>query len=131
MNKLIHSPDFGLLIFRLFIGLTMAFAHGMGKLPPPDQMVQGVGAMGFPAALFFAWAAALSEFAGGILIAVGLFTRHAAFFMGFTMTVAAFVAHAADPFQKKEMALLYLVSCLLLFFQGAGKYSMDRIFRKK
>lgn len=131
MNKLIHNPDLGILLFRLFIGLAMAFAHGLGKMPPPDRLVEGVTAMGFPMPIVFAWCAALSEFIGGILIATGLFTRLSALALGFTMAVAAFVAHAADPFNNKEMALLYLFSCVLLIFTGAGKYSLDKIIRKK
>lgn len=62
MNALVNRPDFGLLIFRLFIGLTMAFAHGWGKLPPPQMLVDGLSSMGFPLPIFFAWCAALSEF---------------------------------------------------------------------
>lgn len=131
MNKLINSPDLGLLIFRLFVGLTMALAHGLGKVPPPQMLVDGVAGMGFPLPVAFSWGAALSELIGGLLIAVGLFTRPAAFALGMTMVVAAFVAHAADPFERKEMALLYLVACVLLVFQGAGRFSLDRIFRKK
>ncbi|AGH96780.1 DoxX family protein [Pseudobdellovibrio exovorus] len=131
IKKLINNPDLGKLIFRLFVGLSMAFAHGLGKLPPPEQLVQGVASMGFPAAGVFAWLAGLSEFAGGLLIAVGLFTRHSALFLGFTMATAGFVAHSADPFRVKELAFLYLASCVLLFFAGAGKYSLDRIIRKK
>ncbi len=130
MKKLIHNPDLGLLIFRLFIGLTMALAHGMGKMPPSDKLIAGVEAVGFPMPVVFAWCAALAELLGGFLIAVGLFTRPAAFFIGFTMLVAAFGVHATDGFSTREMALLYLVSCLLLVFQGAGRFSLDRIIRK-
>ena len=131
LKKMIHNPDLGLLIFRLFVGLTMAFAHGLGKLPPSEQLIGGVSSMGFPMPVVFAWAAALAEFAGGVLIAGGLFTRHASLFLGFTMGVAAFVAHSADPFNVKEMALLYLASCVLLFFTGAGRFSLDSSIRKK
>ncbi|MEK6773370.1 MAG: DoxX family protein [Bdellovibrionota bacterium] len=131
MKRFLNFPDLGILIFRLVIGLTMGLAHGLGKMPPPEQLTAGLIAMGFPQAVFFAWCAALSEFLGGLLIAAGLFTRHAAVFLGITMAVAVFMAHAADPFGKKELAVLYLASCVLLFFQGAGKFSMDRIFRKK
>lgn len=131
MKKIVLNSDVGLLIFRITIGFSMAFAHGLGKLPPPEQLVMGVGAMGFPFPIFFAWSVALSEFAGGLLIGVGLFSRYAAFFLGFTMAVAAFVAHAADPFAKKEIALLYLASCILVLFHGAGKFSLDYILRKK
>lgn len=130
MKKILNNSDLGIWIFRMIVGFTMAFGHGLGKLPPADMFVSGVGALGFPAPLVFAWCAALSEFLGGFLIGVGLFTRAAAFFMGFTMAVAAILVHGADPFAKKELALLYLASCILLFFTGAGKFSLDRAFRK-
>lgn len=130
-NTNLACNDFAALILRLFAGLTMAFAHGLGKIPPPEMLVQGLGAMGFPAPEFFAWAAALAEFAGGLLLALGLLTRPAAFFMAFTMAVAAFGAHAADPFQKKEMALLYLVISLFFVIYGAGKFSIDRFISKR
>lgn len=131
MKNLIDSPNFGILVFRVFIGLAMAFAHGLGKLPPPQMLIDGVQSMGFPLPVVFAWAAALSEFVGALLIAVGLFTRYAAGFLAFTMGVAAFVVHAQDAFDKKEMALLYLAACVLIMFVGAGRFSLDRIIRKK
>lgn len=88
MNKLIHNPDLGLLLLRIGMGLAMAFAHGLGKLPPSDKLIEGVGSMGFPVPVVFAWLAALSEFAGGILIALGLFTRPASLFLAGTMCTA-------------------------------------------
>jgi putative oxidoreductase len=130
IKKFLNQPDLGLLLFRVFIGAAMAFAHGLGKLPPSEQLVQGVTAMGFPQPELFAWAASLSEFAGGLLIVIGLLTRPAALFLGVTMFVAAFVAHANDTFQQKEMALLYLFSCVLLLFCGPGKFSADRLIRR-
>lgn len=129
MKKLIHNPDLGLLIFRLFVGLSMAFAHGLGKLPPAEGFIARVGQMGFPFPSVFAWSASLAEFLGGLLIAVGLYTRVSSLFLGFTMLVAAFGAHAMDPFSKKELSLLYLVACVLLTFQGAGRFSLDRKLR--
>lgn len=131
MRRLFNYPDLGLLFFRLAIGLSMALTHGLGKLPPSAQLVDGVTAMGFPLPVVFAWCAAMSEFLGGLLIAGGLFTRHASVFLGFTMSIAFFIVHGADPFGKKEMAFLYLAACVLLFFQGAGRFSLDRILRKK
>lgn len=131
MKKYFNQPDLGLLIFRVCIGLTMAFAHGLGKMPPPEQLVTGVESMGFPLPVLFAWAASLSEFLGGVLLAVGILTRLSAAFLGITMAVAAFVAHAQDPFQTKEMALLYLFSCVLLLLTGPGKYSLSRFLPQK
>ncbi|MBL7543027.1 MAG: DoxX family protein [Bdellovibrionaceae bacterium] len=118
-------------VLRVFVGLTMAFSHGLGKVPPPEQLIGGLESMGFPMPVFFAWCAGLAEFAGGLLLALGLLTRPSALFMAITMAVAAFVAHAADPFQKKEMALLYLFISLFFFIYGAGKWSLDAKLLKK
>lgn len=123
--------DFALALLRAFIGLTMAFSHGLGKMPPPEQLIGGVEAMGFPMPGFFAWAAGLSEFVGGILLAIGLLTRPAAAFVMFTMGIAFFVVHAADPFQVKEMALLYLFASLFFVIHGAGRWSVDHFIARK
>ena len=87
--------------------------------------------MGFPLPILFAWLAALSELLGGLLLAVGLFTRYAAFFVFGTMTVAAFIAHAGDPFNVRELALLYWAVMLSLLLVGGGRFELERTFRKK
>ena len=118
--------DLGLLFLRVFIGLALAFGHGLGKLPPSERFLAGVGEMGFPLPVIFGWAAALSEFAGGILLALGLLTRPAAFFVVITMAVAAFIRQAGDPFAERELALLYGTVAVMLLLTGAGRYSIDR-----
>jgi putative oxidoreductase len=132
-----RAGDVGLLVLRL-VGLLMAIGHGMSKLigegrfGPPEQLVAGVEKMGFPMPTAFAWAAALAEFVGGILIALGLLTRPAALALAFNMAVAAFVAHGGDPLfmggkgAAKEPALLYLIPFAALALTGAGRYSIDR-----
>jgi putative oxidoreductase len=120
--------ELSITVLRLYVGFAMAFAHGFGKIPPPERLIEGVTGMGFPMPAVFAWAAALSEFLGGILLAIGLFTRPSAFFLGFTMCVAGFVAHGQDPFDKKELALFYAASCLVFLFRGASGFSVDRFF---
>jgi putative oxidoreductase len=107
----------------------MAFGHGAGKIPPSDGFAEGIADMGFPAPQLFAWAAGLSEFGGGILLALGLMTRPASFFLGITLFVAAFIRHAADPFMRKEKALLFLALAAFFVLVGAGRYSLDRIIR--
>ena len=124
------SAELSIMALRVFAGLVMAFGHGLGKLPPPDGLVGAVAALGFPIPFFFAWMAALAEFAGGLLLALGLFTRPAAFGLVFTMGVAAFGAHATDPFKNKEMALLYLFVALIFMIRGAGRFSIDRFLGK-
>jgi putative oxidoreductase len=122
--------DLFILVARVTVGLSLALTHGYGKIPPADGFVSGLDAMGFPFPLVFAWLAALSEFLGGLFVAAGLFTRPAAFFMGFTMAVASFGKHAADPFAKQELSLLYFCVALIFFALGGGRFSLDRLFRK-
>lgn len=75
--------------------------------------------------------AAFAEFFCSILLILGLGTRLATIPLIVTMSVAAFVAHGADPFARKEMALLYLVSFIVLLFSGAGKFSVDRLIGRR
>ncbi|MCB9026848.1 MAG: DoxX family protein [Bdellovibrionaceae bacterium] len=124
------SSHLGLLFLRLFAGLTLAFAHGVDKVPPNEQFVGFLDVMGFPMAIAFAWLAGLAEFLGGLLVAMGLLSRPASLSVMVTMLVAAFMAHANDPFQKKEMALLYFFVFLLIFLMGPGKFSLDNKIRK-
>ena len=123
--------DVGDLFLRAFAGLTMAITHGLPKLGDEyfKMMVGAASSAGFPAPTFFAWAATLSELAGGLLLALGLLTRHAAFFLASTMAVAAFRIHASDPFAKKEMALLYLAIAVCYLLRGAGRLSVDHVIR--
>lgn len=125
-----NQPDLGLFLFRVFVGVSMAWAHGLGKVPPSEKLIENVTGMGFPLPVLFAWSAGLAELVGGAFLALGLFTRFSALFVGFTMAVAAFVAHGADPYKSQELSLLYLASCVLFLFCGAGSLSMDRIIRK-
>jgi len=121
----------GDLILRGFVGLTLALAHGIGKLPPPERFVHGVTELGFPTPLFFSWLAAGSEFAGGLLLAMGLATRPAAAAIAFTMAVAGFGQHAADPFRVKELAFLFLAIALHYMLAGAGQYSVDALLARR
>ena len=86
--------------------------------------------MGFPAPVFFAWTAALSEFGGGLCVALGLFTRVAAFMVFATMSVAAFIHHIDDPFSKKELALAYWAMAGTIISLGSGQYSLDNMIKK-
>lgn len=116
----------GLLVLRVGAGATMAIAHGLPKLQSfaeksssfPDPL--GVGSSVSMALAIF------GELVCGALIAAGLFTRLAAIPFGITMTVAAFITHGADPFQKKELALMYLVMAIAIALLGPGRWSLDQ-----
>ena len=122
--------DAGLLVLRVFVGLGLALGHGMGKMPPSERFIGGVAGMGFPAPALFGWAAGLAEFAGGLLLALGLLTRPSAFFILPTMLVAAFLREGPS-FGDKEKALLYAAAAVLFVLAGAGRYSLDALIRRR
>jgi putative oxidoreductase len=123
--------DAGLLILRAFTGLALALAHGVRKVPPSEGFVGRVEEMGFPAAELFAWGAGFAEFVCGLLLAIGLLTRPAAFFIVINMAVVAFVAHAGDAFGDREKGLLFGVIALTFLVIGAGRYSVDAFLRRR
>lgn len=75
--------------------------------------------------------AVFAEFFCSVFILLGLGTRLATIPLIVTMGVAAFIVHGDDPFNRKEMALLYLVAFLVLLLSGGGNYSLDRLIHRK
>lgn len=120
--------DLGLMIFRVFAGLSLAYAHGRDKLPPGDAFVARVTSFGFPAEV--AWLTTLTELIGGIMLAAGLATRPVALAMVINFSVAGFMAHAADPYARKELAFMFLAASVMFLLVGAGRFSIDRLLKK-
>jgi putative oxidoreductase len=135
---LFHSESYSsmalngsLLFLRLGLGLIMAFVHGLKKIPPQEQFIGLLAKLGFPMPELFAWLAGLSELLGGLFIAIGLATRFSSASLVITMGVAAFMAHAGDPWKSKELAIIFLISFVFIFLAGPGKYSVDSMIIKK
>ncbi|HEY9899870.1 MAG TPA: DoxX family protein [Pantanalinema sp.] len=130
--------DIGWLIVRVTFGLLL-MTHGYAKLfgatPDGGRMIEGfakgaVEPLGFPVPLFFAYMAALAEFAGGLFVALGLFTPVAALFAAFTMAIAVWHHMGqGDPLKVFELGLIYLAISLGAMLIGGGRYSLDRILR--
>ena len=66
-----------------------------------------------------------AEFFCSIFIIVGLGTRLAIFPLLITMLVALLVRHGADPIFDHVNILTYIITYVILFFTGSGKYSLD------
>lgn len=112
-------------LMRFMLG-ALFVCHGAQKL---------WGAFGGPAAdkpLMIA--GGVIEFFGGILIAVGLLTRAAAFLASGEMAVAYFMSHATKGFwpivNGGEKAILYCFSFLFIAAYGGGIYSFDALVRR-
>ncbi len=120
--------DLGLLILRVFTGLSLAYAHGWSKVPPGEGFVKTVTSMGFPAEM--AYLTMLAEFFGGLALAAGLLTRPVALAIVINFLVAGFIAHAADPYTRKELPFLFLAVSSMFLCVGAGRFSVDRLLKK-
>lgn len=125
------SADAALFVLRVVAGLSLAFGHGLGKIPPSPGFVQMVGGLGFPAPELFAWGATVTEVGGGMLVALGLLTRPAATLVAVNMVVVTFVANAGKAFGDLELGLLYGVIMLAFAVLGAGRYSLDAGLRRR
>lgn len=142
-----YSGSFGLLLIRCIVGFVM-FYHGSQKL---FGWFDGMGMEAFtgyvdsmhllPAgwnvpAKYLAYAAAVSEFGGGILLMLGFATRFAAVFVAATMGVAVFKVHAhafalsAKP-PGMEYALTLMIVAIGLIFTGPGAFAVDRLFVRR
>jgi putative oxidoreductase len=123
-----RDRDIGALILRVFAGLALALAHGIGKMPPSEGFVGVVARMGFPSPEAFAWAAGIAELAGGLLLAIGLLTRPAAIVIAITMLIAAILGEAGNSFVERERALLFAIIAIYFVLAGPGRYSVDGWF---
>ena len=129
LNFLPSSVDLGLLVLRLWLGLSLLVLHGWAKLKGfsdmagkfPDPL--GVGSTASLGLAVFA------EVFCAALLALGLFTRFAAISLIITMGVAFFIVHKgsleAGP-GSGEMAYIYLAGFVTLFLAGPGRFSLDR-----
>jgi len=131
------NRDLGILLFRIGIGSAYLFVHGWAKIMEGPKLWEKIGGamnnFGITQIhVFWGFMASLSEFGGGLLLILGLFTRTASSFMAFTMLVAA-ITHLSklDPWSKVIYPIEMLSGLLLLIFLGGGKYSLDNIFFKK
>ncbi|MDX1911465.1 MAG: DoxX family protein [Saprospiraceae bacterium] len=136
--------------FRFYCGISIALGAGLSKifhkidpegpsdwanLAPgvPDWFIQQVAEIGFTfiSPVFWAGLAAYGEFIGGILIAIGLFTRLSALQMAFQFFVVAFIWYSEPvPFAMYYQQLLFW-SFVLITAQGGGRYSIDHYLHQR
>ncbi|MCS7470867.1 DoxX family protein [Stieleria sp. ICT_E10.1] len=121
----------GLLALRVGIGCFM-LVHGLAKLngfsTMADSFPDPIG-MGSRLSLVMAIGA---EVGCSLLLIVGFASRLASLPLAFTMIVALFVVHAADPWKIKELAAVYLLVYISLALTGPGLFSVDHaLFGRK
>jgi putative oxidoreductase len=124
----------GILILRLVIGLTLA-AHGSQKLfgwfggPGMSKWTESVKRLRIRPAQPWAWVAALSEFGGGLLLALGLLGPLGSLAIIGAMLVAIATVHLSKGFWLSkggyEFNLAIISAAVALALTGPGSYSLD------
>ena len=112
---------------------------GWGKLGDLGKVTNYFTSLGIPAPAFNAYFISGLEFAGGVLLAIGLGSRLIAFLLAADMAVAYYVGdHDAlmsffsDPDKFYAAApFTFLIASLIVLIFGPGKLALDTLIAKR
>src|SRR5271163_2797027 len=123
LNRL---QPWGALLLRLVLGGTMLH-YGYRKVIPHgalNHFAHVVATLGLPS--WLGYVSAFTEFVGGVLLVVGLFTRLAALFISVNLLVALVTVVIHQGFSVySNIAALIAIAVMLLFY-GGGTLALDR-----
>jgi putative oxidoreductase len=122
--------DNGIFLLRISVSLLM-LSHGIPKALDYQAIVAD-----FPDPLNLTPEISLqlvlfAEIGCSSLLLLGLLGRFAALALFITMMVAVFVHHFGDPWQARELPLLYAIVYATLTFTGPGAPSIDSWFSRQ
>src|SRR6188474_512225 len=134
INKIIGTSNgiwqAGTIILRVVAGLII-FRYGL-EIFSADKMAgytSWLTDLGFPYPRLMANIGKVIELTGGLLMAIGLFTRLAAIPLIITMSIICFVMGEPE-FLAADASLLLMLIYLLFLFTGPGKLSLDYMLFK-
>jgi putative oxidoreductase len=125
------TSDLAYLIVRVTAGL-MLIPHGWAKVMNlgVDRVATSLGNYGVPSPKPFAIIIMVLETIGGIMIALGLFTRIVAAMLVVEFLVIIFVAHWPKGYAVGaggvEFPLMWGLLLLAVLLRGGGPWSVDR-----
>lgn len=128
--------DLPLLIFRVVLVYGF-YSPAIYKISDFSGTANWFDSLGMPFPTLNAYMAGITEFAGVILLTLGLGTRLISFPLIITMIVAIFTVHIVNGFPAThngfEIPLYFICMLITLMVYGPGKLSLDYflILRKK
>lgn len=131
------SHNYAFFAARLPIGLSF-FGHGLVRLPKLDQfsgwMLKTMEKSFLPPELIspFSYALPVLEFAIGLLIIIGLFTRQSLFAGLLVMSTLIFGSTTIENWDAITGQLVHAgYLAVLLFMIGHNNFAVDNLFAKK
>ncbi|AWH85293.1 DoxX family protein [Flavobacterium album] len=123
--------DTALLLVRITVS-CLIMSHGLQKLtmllgPDEVQFPDPLGIGPVPSLILAIFAEVVCSF----LIILGFATKLSCIPLIVTMLIIVFNVHSADPFEAKELPIMYLLLFIVFFVTGAGKFSVDYLIKKK
>ena len=132
LSSLSKQKNFGLLVFRVVIGLIFIVFHGYPKLIGGPEVWTKTGmSMSYLGINFlpvvWGFMAMAVELVGALFVVLGLWTRPSSLLLMLTMVVA-YIYHtsAGDGWGVAEKPFILIFVFFLLVFTGPGKYSVDK-----
>ena len=125
------TVNLGLFVLRLGVGVNVVLLHGLDKVRHFSERAASFPehlGMGHRHSLMLAVAA---EFAGGILVTLGLAGRLAALLLTFSLGMTFFAGEAGLPWRQRETTVLYLTGTLAILMLGCGRWALDAVVWKR
>jgi putative oxidoreductase len=132
-----HLQSPFLLFVRLYWGWQLA-ESGWGKLHNLDKVAEFFGSLNLPLPAQMAVAISCLEFFGGILLAIGLFSRLISLILTTNMIMAyvtadreALLSFFSDPDKFSAAApYVFLIASLIILIFGPGTFCVDYLLRR-
>ena len=113
-------------ILRVAAGVLLV-THGYGKILNPFGASGMVESLGFYPGAFWSPLLSATEFFGGILVAIGLFTRPAAFAAMIVLAVTVYFHGVVqgEGLGGAEKSILWTLILFFFVIRGANSHSVD------
>ncbi len=131
VEKLDETGRIAFELLRIYLGIGL-FVRGVVFISNSDAFIELVGTSdeAWLTSVVLIHYVALAHLVGGVMIAIGLFTRAAALVQLPILVGAVFVVHLQGGLlgsaQSLEFSTLVLFLLILLFLWGSGRLSVDR-----
>ncbi|WP_400191479.1 DoxX family protein [Hymenobacter sp. B81] len=124
--RLPYYPDAAILVLRLFLSSVLVYGV-LDNIVSAERMLefeQFLTQHRFPLPPLAARLSVYAQFACGLLLGLGLFTRPAALVVAVNFLVALGMVHWGLPFSQNVAPLAMLLGSVSVALSGPGRYSL-------